>query len=378
MNILSKFLPNKQLLKFKSVLFDNQIFELMGSKFYDLYYETVESLVGECDSIFYLAKLIEQERYLIDKSDKATFFMLCAYTCYYVENSTTTDNIPPVLNRVLTFLKTNDDVAYNVLSPYIFFVIGKIDEREFKIQKVKVEKFIELLTAHDSEKPDIEYSSNVKILDIEHEYFSKLQPVQLIDDYTYKSKKLTLLKEYDISRGIKDPEDIEMSYLKKHLHLDYEFNKITSTEYEKKFNTLNKEKWYKFNVNIDEKDPSLWEFDIDYNQYFVDWLIDNGYGLDASVIAQLKEDQKSDNFEFDTLEDAIEHFTVEFWFKNNMTKIVAGFLKADDRNTFRPAVVGEPSATIVEELQIDDSIRENADEGFKEFLEQLKNRKSYK
>ena len=54
--------------------------------------------------------------------------------------------------------------------------------------------------------------------------------------------------------------------------------KISKRDYEKQRATLEKKIWYNFSValDIENNDPDIWEFDIDYNNYFVEWLLNNG------------------------------------------------------------------------------------------------------
>lgn len=383
MNIINKLLPNTQLKKFSDKVIElGSDYEGFGGEIYDLFYDVVYSFkdirnghVSQTLKVF-----TENKEYIISKTDKSVYYLLCAFSCYYIKTLDIDISVQSELSKVITFLKLENGLHTKLLLPYIYKTNKTYDDRMFMFEKIESEKCLELLTSPESKNKEIEYNYDLLKLDVSVAVFEDIIPKQLIDEYTYETKKLEITRDRDLLVYPLSSESINYNYAKDLLLVELEHGKITKDQFEKANSTLDKKVWYKFKVNVDieNNDPSSWEFDIDYNEFFVEWLRNNGYELDENSINTLKEESQNPDFEFDSLDDAIEHYVVEFWFKNNMTKIVAGFLRSDERNTFRPAVVGEPSATIVEELQIDEDKINSADEGFKEFLDKIKNRKSYR
>lgn len=239
--------------------------------------------------------------------------------------------------------------------------INEISDYEFqKNLNILVEKQ-ELESCIDTQKPEIEHKYIVKQLELEYEN-------EHIDKYEYLSGLNTAFynKEITISPD-SHHEEINLQAEKEQLKIDYDMGKIDYDQYDKKSSTLNKKVWYKFRVNLSKDNPSEWEFDIDYNSYFVEWLQMNGYELPESVINETPEEELDDTL-------------IEYWFKNNMTRISAGFLRSDDGNSFRSVVANDPSSAIIEELEIDNMEKPEGmeDHAFDELVKNIKARKSYR
>lgn len=257
----------------------------------------------------------------------------------------------------------------------VAFAFGKITEEQFDQAELLVKLHEDLDDAHDLETNELTRKYDLDLLALKRKFDS-------IDEYDYEHQKIEINRKYDLLDNPKLKEDIDYKYDYFHIENDYEFKKIDSDTQQKRIHTLDKKVWVSFNINVDTdgKDPSAWEFDLDYNRYFVEWLIDNGYGLDPNFEQQLRSSIESgEEGAFDTVEEGIEHYTIEFWFKNNLTKIVAGFLKSKHGNNFRSVLANDPASTIIEELQLDfgDFSGEPTDE-FKDFVDEIKTRKSYR
>lgn len=260
------------------------------------------------------------------------------------------------------------------LKDFVAFKCGIISPKDIldKMGRYKLER--DMYHSHESQHTDLMVAYKKEQLENDLSFGD-------IDVHTYHSRMLDYDCELEISKSPKNEEEIKQLYVLKKLENDYECEKISKRDYEKQRATLEKKIWYNFSValDIENNDPDIWEFDIDYNNYFVEWLLNNGHELPKGFLEQLKLDLESGKEEFDTFDDAVEHYTIEFWFKNNMTKIVAGFLRSESGETFRSVLADDPAATIVEELQIDESvISESEDESFKEFAKAIKKRKSYR
>lgn len=185
----------------------------------------------------------------------------------------------------------------------------------------------------------------------------------------YDLAKHILNYNYDYELETHLPElksQIDESFARKLVELDFEFNKIDKYEYEKEIHTFDKKSWHRFSVIVNPEDPTDWEFDIDYNTYFVEWLTENGYELPNNLITE-------------TPEDELDSVVIEMWFKSTFTSIAAGFLRSESGDSFRSVVASDPASIIIEEVQIDkDKLDGVKDEGFKTFVSELKSRRSYR
>ena len=112
---------------------------------------------------------------------------------------------------------------------------------------------------------------------------------------------------------------------------------------------------------------------VDFNDEFVNWLVDFGITLDGTE----HEDVDPDSEEYAEL-------LVEKWAKGALMSLAATMLVDDGGDTFRSVVASEPEGTIVQHLEID---RENLEEYYGDELtpEQIqdianktRNRRMYK
>lgn len=128
-----------------------------------------------------------------------------------------------------------DSYEYNRLLLEINLKFSKIEKRDydFKMQKLRADHT--MISAQD-------YDYN--ILNLEREY-------KLIDEQGYTIRKL---------------------------ELDYKYKKIEKLQYEKEIATAKKEPWVtviKISPSADK--PSQGEIELDWNEYFVAYLKENGY-----------------------------------------------------------------------------------------------------
>lgn len=230
----------------------------------------------------------------------------------------------------------------------------------------------ELLLAHNRIDYDVALRNSVKEkhLEITKDYKIATARIKYGDteqQYDLEKHILNYNYEYELASHLPElKEQIDESFARQLVDLDYKFDKIDKYEYEKEIATFNKKSWHRFSVLVNPKDPSDWEFDIDYNKYFVEWLKDSGYDLPDNVIAE-------------TPEDELDSSVIELWFKSTFTSIAAGFLRSESGDSFRSVVASDPASIIIEELQIDkDRLEEVEDEGFKTFVKDLKSRRSYR
>lgn len=241
--------------------------------------------------------------------------------------------------------------------------IGEISEYDFKLEVAEYSKSKSLRNSISTERNNIEFKYRQDVLKANLEE-------ERITQQEYDLGVINI--KYDKEIASSPPEHhSEIELLRKRDILKHELDcqLIEKRQYDKEIATLDKRVWYKFNVVLDSKNPSVWEFDIDYNSYFIEWLKENGYELPPSV----KEATSSEELD-DTL--------IEYWFKNNMTRISASFLKSEHGDSFRSVVANDPASVIIEELEFDEDKVERPegmeDLAFAELLKQLKGRRSYR
>lgn len=154
------------------------------------------------------------------------------------------------------------------------------------------------------------------------------------------------------------------NYLEDVSHL-HDGGMITNDDMERLTATHEQRPWVKFQVIVDPVNPDDWEFDVQYNDIFVRAIIDK---------LQL------DNVDDDGNEISFEELSadaLDIWTSKNFARIVAGSLVDDSGHTFRPQMASTPESAIIENLEIEkpDDLPE---EDFKQVLDVIKNRNSYR
>jgi len=93
------------------------------------------------------------------------------------------------------------------------------------------------------------------------------------------------LKYNHIDRFVYDTKMAELTYTDKELleemllNIELDHDKITTNEYERRLADINAEPYVRvINIEYDEKNPSAGFFELDYNEHFVEYLANNGYG----------------------------------------------------------------------------------------------------
>lgn len=241
------------------------------------------------------------------------------------------------------------------------YIKRKIVKSELLTTYNRVDYEISLLNEPKEKQPELLLNFNIKNTQIKY-----TEPEQ-----EYDKEKHILNYQYEFEIATNNPElkeQIDEVFARKLVELKYRFGKIDKYEYEKEIATFDKKSWYQFKVVLDEVDPSSWEFDIDYNKYFIELLLEKGYELPQNIIDE-------------TPDEELDSMIIEMWFKSTFTSIAAGFLRNDRGHSFRSVVASDPASIIVEEVQIDEnSIDESLanDDGFKEFVKNIKKRRSFR
>ena len=144
----------------------------------------------------------------------------------------------------------------------------------------------------------------LKILKIKNKYSElsdldhDLQTIELTepDEIAKQSKTLVvrhnhnLISEYELDVELakilfeKDSKELAEELLK----IEKRHHKIEKQEYEKKLADINEEPWVAMpNIRWDPSDPTQSYFELDYNEYFVSYLKENGYdGLSDQIIVE--------------------------------------------------------------------------------------------
>jgi hypothetical protein len=84
----------------------------------------------------------------------------------------------------------------------------------------------------------------------------------------------------DLARVLADLQSITENDKKlAHLGIDLDYNRITQNEYDKEVATLHGEPYIKvINIDLDQKSPGSGYFELDFNEHFVEYLANSGYG----------------------------------------------------------------------------------------------------
>ncbi len=131
-------------------------------------------------------------------------------------------------------------------------------------------------------------------------------------DIDKKREHLLLDKKYDkimpyeyeikdASLSISEGELLERAILK----IDLKYEKITQQQYEHKIADLNNEPYVNVTkLNFDEKNPSQGYFELDFNEYFVEYLAQNGYeGIEPEEIVNTWFDDLCKSIVYESLTD---------------------------------------------------------------------------
>ena len=113
------------------------------------------------------------------------------------------------------------------------------------------------------------------------------------DPVTLSRKKLDLklsssdISQYDYDREVasistKDPDALAVALL----DIDLQHGKITQIQYDRKRADALKEPWISMpKINWDPVNSNRTYFELDYNEYFIQYLRDNGYtGIDDDIL----------------------------------------------------------------------------------------------
>lgn len=194
-------------------------------------------------------------------------------------------------------------------------------------------------------------------------------------DIKLKTNELNHLKSIMPDSTEEELESAEFNLRKEIIELRYKKGEIGFLDYEKSLYSLEGKKWFNYQIKIDESEnrPEAFELQVDFNDEFVNWLVDFGITLDGTE----HEDVDPDSEEYAEL-------LVEKWAKGALMSLAATMLVDDGGDTFRSVVASEPEGTIVQHLEID---RENLEEYYGDELtpEQIqdianktRNRRMYK
>lgn len=177
-----------------------------------------------------------------------------------------------------------------------------------------------------------------------------------------------------------DDTDDEKDKIERQLREDILLNRfrakqISFLDYEKSLYTLRGEKWFNYQIKIDEEGdrPDAFVLSFDYNDLFVEWLTSHGITLTPS---------ESEGVESGT--DEYKELLVEKWAKSSLISLAATMLAEDGGDTFRSVVASEPEGSIVEKLEIDrdgleDYYGDNlTPEQITEIANKTRNRKMYR
>jgi hypothetical protein len=150
------------------------------------------------------------------------------------------------LDMALANLKYEDKCQLHKEVTLIEYKHGRISEY------VKNKMLIELEDSSEDEK-------NLRLLDLDlHE--------GKISQYDHDVKCLD-------HNGL-EGDELELLRAK----VEHDHKKITDSEYEKRVATIKKEPWVKVvNVGTEPKNPEYGSFELDWNEYFLEQLQDNGY-----------------------------------------------------------------------------------------------------
>lgn len=96
-------------------------------------------------------------------------------------------------------------------------------------------------------------------------------------DVTYKFSTTMTSAEYEIGRvDLMDIPDIDKLIKKE--QLKYANNMITLLQLEKNIATIKGERWVKvLEIETDDNEPKEGSFDLDWNDFFITYLVDHGY-----------------------------------------------------------------------------------------------------
>jgi hypothetical protein len=194
-------------------------------------------------------------------------------------------------------------------------------------------------------------------------------------DIKLKTNELNHLKSIMPDSTEEELETAEFNLRKEIIELRYKKGEIGFLDYEKSIHSLEGKKWFNYQIKIDESEdrPEVFELQVDFNDEFVNWLVDFGITLDGTE----HEGVDPDSEEYAEL-------LVEKWAKGALMSLAATMLVDDGGDTFRSVVASEPEGTIVQRLEID---RDNLEEYYGDDLtpEQIqdianktRNRRMYK
>ncbi|ASV44192.1 hypothetical protein PBI_SCTP2_177 [Salicola phage SCTP-2] len=160
--------------------------------------------------------------------------------------------------------------------------------------------------------------------------------------------------------------------------LNIEFSKgtITYKEYLKNYHSIHGEKWVNFTLNPDSDydNPDMVEIDVEYNDYFIEWLKSKDLEYDPSKFESYQNlDRNSEDYK---------DLLIEGWVKNTLMRTAASLLaehQEDDQygDTFQSVLASSPEGSLVENIEIDKDSYDNDDE-FNNVLSYVKNRRMYK
>lgn len=197
----------------------------------------------------------------------------------------------------------------------------------------------------------------------------------VVFDIKLKTNELNHLKDIMDEPSEEEFEKAEFNLRKEILELRYKNDEIGYLDYEKSLYSLEGKKWFNYQIKLDESDdrPTSFELQVDYNDEFVEWLVDFGVTLDGTE----HEDTDPESEEYAEL-------LVEKWAKSALMSLAATMLVDDGGETFRSVVANEPEGTIVQHLEIDHENMEEyygdnlTPEQIKEIANKTRNRRMYK
>ena len=194
-------------------------------------------------------------------------------------------------------------------------------------------------------------------------------------DIKLKTNELNHLKTIMPDSTEEERNNKEFKLRKEIIELRYKNDEIGYLDYEKSLYSLEGKKWFNYQIKIDEAEnrPEAFELQVDFNDKFVNWLVDFGVTLDGT-----------DHEEVDPDSEEYAELLVEKWAKSALMSLAATMLVDDGGETFRSVVASEPEGTIVQHLEID---RDNLEEYYgddltpeqiKEIANKTRNRRMYK
>ena len=112
--------------------------------------------------------------------------------------------------------------------------------------------------------------------------------------------------------------------------IDLEFGRISKEEHDKKVATLNGEPYIKvLNLDLDEKSPGAGFFELDFNEYFVEYLANSGYeGIEPDEIVDNWFNDLCQNIVMEGLED--EEGTSKSFIADSKEGLIIQRLKTDE------------------------------------------------